>query len=113
MDQGEPSGAALRGRLDAERRRRRISRLKEIALTVLTTISPLSFPLRLVDGTTVAMIGDAANYVGKLSQEQRERFHWVVAVRMLDHALKEPRYLKTATISFQTALVLDGVLAPS
>jgi hypothetical protein len=105
MDQGEPSGAALRGRLDAERRRRRISRLKEIALTVLTTISPLSFP--------VAMIGDAANYVGKLSQEQRERFHWLVAVRMLDHALREPRYLKTATISFQTALVLDGVLAPS
>jgi hypothetical protein len=45
--------------------------------------------------------------------EQRERFHWVVAVRMLDHALREPRYLKAATISFQTALVLDGVLAPS
>jgi hypothetical protein len=65
MDQGEQSGAALSGGLDAERRRRRISRLKEIALTVLTTISPLSFPLRLVDGTTVAMIGDAANYVGK------------------------------------------------
>jgi hypothetical protein len=113
MDQGEQSGAALSGGLDAERRRRRISRLKEIALTVLTTISPLSFPLRLVDGTTVAMIGDAANYVGKLSAEQRERFHWVVAVRMLDHALREPRYLRTATISFQTALVLDGVLVSS
>jgi hypothetical protein len=87
--------------------------LTEIALTVLTTISPLSFPVSLADGTTVAMIGDAANYVGKLSEEQRERFHWVVAIRMLDHALREPRYLKTTTISFQTALALDGVLAPS
>jgi hypothetical protein len=75
--------------------------LTEIALTVLTTISPLSFPVSLADGTTVAMIGDAANYVGKLSEEQRERF------------LREPRYLKTTTISFQTALALDGVLAPS
>jgi hypothetical protein len=85
--------------------------LTEIALTALTTISPLSFPLSLADGTTVAMIGDAANYVGKLSEEQRELFHWVVAIRMLDHALREPRYLKTATISFQTALAMDGVLA--
>jgi hypothetical protein len=67
----------------------------------------------LTDGTTVAMIGDAANYVSKLSEDQRERFHWVVAIRMLDHALREPRYLKTATISFQTALALDGLLAPS
>ncbi len=82
-------------------------------MAALTIISPLSFPLRLKDGTTIAMIGDAANYVGKLSEEQRERSHWVVAIRMLDHALREPRYLKTATISFQTALVLDGVLAPS
>ena len=56
------------------------------------------------------MIGDAANYVGKLSEEQRERSHWVVAIRMLDHALREPRYLKTATISFQTALAMDSVL---
>jgi hypothetical protein len=80
-------------------------------LAALTIISPLSFPLRLKDGTTIAMIGDAANYVGKLSEEQRERSRWVVAIRMLDHALREPRYLKTATISFQTALAMDSVLA--
>lgn len=79
--------------------------------SALTIISPLSFPLQLVDGATIAMIGDAANYVGKLSEEQRERSHWVVAIRMLDHALREPRYLKTATISFQTALAMDRVLA--
>jgi hypothetical protein len=90
-----------------------VGKLTEIALTVLTTISPLSFPLPLVNGTRVAMIGDAANYVGNLSDEQRERYHWIVAIRMLDHALREPRYLKTATISFQTALAMDGKLAPS
>ena len=89
-----------------------VSLLTEITLTALTTISPLSFPLQLAEGTTMALVGDAANYVGKLSEEQRERFHWVVAIRMLDHAPREPRYLKTATISFQTALALDGVLAP-
>jgi hypothetical protein len=85
--------------------------LKGPLLTNLTTISPLSFPLRLMDGKTIAMVGDAANYVGKLSKEQREQYHWIVAIRMLDHALREPRYLKTATISFQTALAMDGVLA--
>jgi hypothetical protein len=87
------------------------ARLKESLLSELNTISPLAFPLQLADGTTIAMIGGAANYIGKLSEEQRARFHWVVAIRMLDHALREPRYLKTATISFQTALAMDGVLA--
>jgi len=77
----------------------------------LTTISPLAFPLQLADGTTIAMIGAAANYIGKLSEEQRARYHWIVAIRMLDYALTEPRYLKTATISLQTALAMDGVLA--
>jgi len=57
------------------------------------------------------MIGDAAKYVGKMTAEQREQYHWTVAVRMLDHALNEPRYLKTATLSFQTALAMDGQLA--
>ena len=30
---------------------------------------------------------------------------------MLNNALKEPTYLKTATMSLQTALILDGILA--
>jgi hypothetical protein len=42
----------------------------------------------------MAMIGDAANYVAKLSEDQRARYHWVVAIRILDHALREPRYFK-------------------
>jgi hypothetical protein len=30
------------------------------------------------------MIGGAANYIGKLSEEQRARYHWIVAIRMLE-----------------------------
>ncbi len=80
-------------------------------MSALTVISPLSFSLSLVDGTSINMIGDAANYLGELSDEQREQYHWIVAIRMLDHALYEPRYLMTATLSFQTALAIDGQLA--
>jgi hypothetical protein len=76
----------------------------------LTVISPLSFPLALVDGTTIKLVGDAAKYLARLSEDQRERYHWIVAIRMLDHALTEPRYLKAATMSFQTALTMEGEL---
>jgi hypothetical protein len=31
---------------------------------------------------------------------------------MLDQALIEPAYLKTATLSLQTALAMDGLLPP-
>ena len=76
----------------------------------LTIISPLSFPLTLLDGRTIETIGDAANYLGHLPDRELTQHHWTVAVRMLDHALTEPSYLKTATISFQTALAMHGVL---
>jgi hypothetical protein len=80
-------------------------------MSSLTTISQLSFPIALVDGRTIGMIGEAANYIKGLSDEQREQYHWIVAIRMLDHALKEPYYLRTATLSFQTALTMDRKLA--
>jgi hypothetical protein len=80
-------------------------------VSALTTISPLSFPIALVDGRTIGLIGEAANYIKDMSEEQRGQYHWIVAIRMLDHALKEPRYLRTATLSFQTALAMDGQLA--
>ena len=44
------------------------------------------------------------------TEEQRETSHWSIAIRMMDHALKEPTYLKTATLSLQTALAMDGLL---
>jgi hypothetical protein len=31
---------------------------------------------------------------------------------MMNHALREPEYLKAATMSIQTALVLSGTVSP-
>ena len=47
-------------------------------------------------------------YIAGLSPARRERSHWSIAIRMMGIAFKEPAYLKAATLSFQTALVLDG-----
>ena len=77
----------------------------------LTIVSPLSFPLALLDGRTIETICDAANHLAHVPERELGQYHWTVAVRMLDHALTEPTYLKTATICFQTALAMQGVLA--
>jgi hypothetical protein len=77
----------------------------------LTIVSPLSFPLALLDGRTIETIGDAANHLTHVPERELGQYHWTVAVRMLDHALTEPTYLRTATICFQTALAMQGVLA--
>jgi hypothetical protein len=77
----------------------------------LSNKSPLSFALTLTDGSTIATVGDAADYFANLTLVQREKNHWRVAIQMLNNALKEPAYLKTATLSLQTAFVLEGILA--
>ena len=76
----------------------------------LTIISPLAFPLTLIDGQVIETVGDAAAYFGTLSADQLEQHHSQTAVRMLDNALNQPTYLKTATMSLQTALLIDRVL---
>jgi hypothetical protein len=70
----------------------------------------LAFTLELRDGRSIARVGEAADYLAGLTQEQREAGHWKVAIRMLNNAIKEPSYLRAATMSLQTALLLDGVL---
>jgi hypothetical protein len=84
---------------------------QELPLLDLSSNSPLSFPLTLTDGKTIATVGDAADYLSSLNPDQREKSCWRIAIRMLNNALQEPSYLKAATMSFQTALVLDGILA--
>jgi hypothetical protein len=80
-------------------------------LTSLTIISPLPFPLTLNSGQVIETVGDAVSYFAKLSEDEREQNHWQVAVRMLNNALTQPTYLKTATMSLQTALLMEGILA--
>jgi hypothetical protein len=46
-----------------------------------------------------------------LSRQQLEAHYWQLAIRMFNTAAKEPTYLTTATISLQTALMMDQLLA--
>jgi len=72
--------------------------------------TPLAFTLELRGGRSLASVGEAADYLAGLTEDQREASHWKVAIRMLSNAIKEPSYLRAATMSFQTALLLDGIL---
>ena len=66
---------------------------------MLDRTSALPSPLGLIDGKTLATIGDAGAYLSRLSAEQLEKHHW-----------KEPRYLYAANVTLQTALILDGLV---
>jgi hypothetical protein len=87
-------------------KRRREPRMQ--SLQVIRT-SPLPIALTLKDGTTLATVGDAGACLSRLSVEQLQKHYWKVAVKMLDSALKEPRYLYAANLTLQTALLLDGL----
>jgi hypothetical protein len=76
---------------------------------LLDKTSALPIPLVLIDGKTLATIGDAGACLSRLSVEQLETHHWKVAIKLLDSALKEPRYLYAANVTLQTALILDGL----
>ena len=78
----------------------------------LTIVSPLAFPLTLKSGQVIETVGDAAAYFGTLTEEKRGHSHWQVAVRMLNNALDQPTYLKTAVGSEEArsiALALASV----
>jgi hypothetical protein len=79
-------------------------------LGAITGITMLPFNIDLIDGTSLRTVGDAANYLSKLSEDRRGYQHWMVAIRMLDHAMKEPAYLRVATMSLHSAVLLDGDL---
>ncbi len=72
--------------------------------------SPLAFSLALKDGGAIETVGDAANFLSSLNEDQRERAHWKAAILMLNNAMKESRYLTTATINLQSALVYDRLI---
>jgi hypothetical protein len=80
------------------------------AVARLDRDSALTFPIALADGRMIASIGEAADLLHALSETERTSNHWLIAIRMLDNAIREPSYLKTATLSLQTALAMDGRL---
>ena len=76
----------------------------------LEKTSPLAFSLTLKDGRKLETVGDAANYLSSLTEEQRERVHWKTAILMLNNAMKESRYLTTATVNLRSALLYDRLI---
>ena len=77
----------------------------------LTLVTPLPFPLELKDGVRLTLVGDAVGYFTRLSEEQQQTHYWQRAIWMFNTAAKQPTYLGTATISLQTALLMDQLLA--
>ena len=72
--------------------------------------SPLAFTITLKDGRTLATVGDAADYLSKLNVDQRERGYWKSAIMMFNNAMREPSYLKIATMNLRSALVYDRLV---
>jgi hypothetical protein len=77
-----------------------------------TLVTPLPFSLELKDGARLTVVGDAVVYFTHLSETQRSKHYWQTAIQMFNIAVKEPAYLRTATVCLQTALTVDGLLAP-
>jgi hypothetical protein len=77
----------------------------------LTLVTPLPFPLELKDGVRLTLVGDAVGYFTRLSERQQQTHYWRRAIWMFNTAAKQPTYLGTATISLQTALLMDQLLA--
>jgi len=72
--------------------------------------SPLAFSLTLNDGRVIQTVGDAADLLSALTDDQRERAHWKTAILMLNNAIREPRYLTTATMNLRSALLYDRLI---
>ena len=70
----------------------------------------LPFVIELVDGSTIATMGDVEACFRNLNDDQREAKHWAIAVRMFAHAMTEVTFLRAATLSLQTALAMDGLI---
>jgi hypothetical protein len=81
-------------------------------LPYLEKTSPLAFSLTLKDGRKIETVGDAANYLSSLKEEQRERAYWKTAILMLNNAMMESRYLMTATVNLRSALLYDRLIEP-
>jgi hypothetical protein len=76
----------------------------------VTRQTPLPFEIELAESSSLKTVGDVESYLRQLTDEQQLKSHWGIAVRMFANAMREPAYLDAATMSFQTALALDGLL---
>ena len=70
----------------------------------ITNRTAMPFAFALMDGQTLRSVGEASAFFSALSHDHRDRPHWRVAIRMFAHTMKEPAYLKAATMSHQQFL---------
>jgi hypothetical protein len=70
----------------------------------------LTFTITLTDGTVIGTIRDAMIHIASLTPEQRAKNQWLIANKLLNTASHEPSYLSAATLSFETACLLEGTL---
>jgi hypothetical protein len=70
-----------------------------------------SFPACIEGRRKIDTVGDVADFLSSLTEDQRERVHWRTAILMLNNAMKESRYLKIAVINLRSALAYDRLLA--
>jgi hypothetical protein len=77
------------------------------------TNTPLAFPLKLKPfyiPQTITTLGEATRFLAELPEETRQRGCWKIAIGTLAAAVREPSYIKTATLSLQAALTLERML---
>jgi hypothetical protein len=79
-------------------------------LSQLFSGAPLAFEL-VCKHTTLTTLGDVVGMFSELTPEERETYWWSTAIHMVNNAIKEPRYIKAATLTLHTALNLNGMLA--
>jgi hypothetical protein len=80
-------------------------------LPAATLVTPLPFPLALKNGEMLTTVGDAVIYFTHLSGTQRGKHYWQRVIQMFNAAVSEAAYLRTATITLETALLMEGLLA--
>jgi hypothetical protein len=79
-------------------------------LSTIISATPLAFEL-VCKEKTLATMEDAMRLIAELTPEQRTQYWWKVAMVSINSAVREPTFIKTATINLQTALNLNGLLA--
>jgi hypothetical protein len=79
-------------------------------LSRLFSGTPLAFEL-ICKHATLTTMGDVVGMFSELTPEERLTYWWSTAIHMVNNAIKEPRYIKAATFTLQTALNLNGMLA--
>jgi hypothetical protein len=77
---------------------------------MLLNLALLDYPLVAKPSSTIETLGDAIEFLARLTPEVRAQLHWHRAIHSVGAAIKEPRYVTVATLNLQMALAMDHLL---